>query len=102
MQCVQPLLFQTNNVNVEYKGLSRMTEDVTEIKFEQLNRDVLEIKKQIEGLPDLISRRLNENIELKIENAKKELEMKFYKWIAGAYASVIAVVIGLIVELIKQ
>ena len=33
---------------------------------------------------------------------KKELEMKFYKWIAGAYASVIAVVIGLIVELIKQ
>ena len=79
-----------------------MTEDVTEIKFEQLNKDILEIKKQVESLPDLISRRLNENIELKIENAKKELEMKFYKWIAGAYASVIAVVIGLIVELIKQ
>ena len=50
-----------------------MTEDVTEIKFEQLNRDVLEIKKQIEGLPDLIYRRLNENIELKIENAKLKI-----------------------------
>ena len=79
-----------------------MTEDVTEIKFEQLNKDILEIKKQVESLPDVILKRLNETIELKIENAKKELEMKFYKWIAGAYASVIAVVIGLIVELIKQ
>ena len=79
-----------------------MTEDVTEIKFEQLNKEILEIKKQVESLPDVILKRLNETIELKIENAKKELEMKFYKWIAGAYASVIAVVIGLIVELIKQ
>ena len=79
-----------------------MTEDVTEIKFEQLNKDILEIKKQVESLPDVILKRLNETIELKIENAKKELEMKFYKWIAGAYASVIAVVIGLIVEIIKQ
>lgn len=79
-----------------------MTDEVTEIKLEQLNKDVLEIKKQIEILPELITNRLNENIELKIENSKKDLEMKFYKWIAGAYASVLAVFIGLVVEFIKK
>lgn len=79
-----------------------MTDEVTEVKFEQLNKDVLEIKKQIESLPELITNRLNENIELKIENAKKDMEMKFWKWIAGAYASILAVFIGMIVEFVKK
>ena len=58
-------------------------DETTDLKIKNLDTDISEIKSQLTDLPDIITKRLNENIELKISLAKKDIEMKFYKYITG-------------------
>ena len=58
-----------------------MNDEIAELKMSNLENDVTEIKSTLKDLPDLISNRLDESIDLKIENAKKDIKIDFYKWL---------------------
>lgn len=58
-----------------------MNDDIAELKMNNLETDVSEIKITLKDLPDMISKRLDESINLKIENAKKDIKLDFYKWL---------------------
>lgn len=58
-----------------------MNDEIAELKMSNLENDVNEIKATLKDLPDLISKRLDESINLKIENAKKDIKIDFYKWL---------------------
>lgn len=77
-------------------------DETTEIKIKNLDTDMAEIKQQLQDLPDQITARLNENIELKISLAKKDLEMKFYKAVAGLTGGLIIEFIVILLQLFLQ
>lgn len=60
-----------------------VNDEIAEEKIKNLNAEMEKINVTLEKLPDVILSRMNENIELKISICKKDLEMKFYKYIAG-------------------
>lgn len=77
-------------------------DETTEIRIKNLDTDMAEIKQQLQDLPDQITARLNENIELKISLAKKDLEMKFYKAVAGLTGGLIIEFIVILLQLFLQ
>jgi regulator of replication initiation timing len=78
-----------------------MNEQLAELKMNNLEKDVTEIKKTLKDLPDVISKRLDESINLKIENAKQELKIDFYKWLVPIILGLLFSVCGVVFNYIK-
>ena len=74
----------------------------TVIEINAMKEDIKEIKEDLKSLPDTITAKLDTTVELKIEVAKKEIEMKFYKWLSGITIGLLATMGTLIYELIKE
>lgn len=59
------------------------------------------LEQKIEKLPDEISKKLSETMDLKIKNSTQELELKFYKWIVPIILGLLFSCIGTIFNFIK-
>ena len=78
-----------------------MNEDIAELKMNNLETDVNEIKTTLKDLPDMISKRLDESINLKIENATKDLKIDFYKWLVPIILGLLFSCAGVVFNFIK-
>lgn len=76
-----------------------MNDESTEIKLRTVENDITEIKQQLLNLPDAITARMNETVELKISLGKADLEKKFYKAIAGVTGGLILEFVGMLLSL---
>ena len=78
-----------------------MTEEITNLKIEQMQGDITEIKEQLKELPNEIAGKINETLELKMEIKVQDLEKRFYKWVTGLSIGIISCLVGLIISFIK-
>lgn len=72
----------------------------TELKIKNLVEDISEIKSELRALPETITKSLTETINLKIDLAIKDLEMRFFKYITGLAIGVLSTGAGLIIKYI--
>lgn len=58
-----------------------MNEQVAEMKINNLENSVENLTEKIDKIPEEVAKRIDESINLKIENAKQEIKLDFYKWL---------------------
>lgn len=58
-----------------------MNEQVAEMKINNLEKSVEDLTEKIDKIPEEVAKRIDESINLKIENAKQEIKLDFYKWL---------------------
>ena len=75
-----------------------MTDDARDIEIRTMKKDIEDIKAGMESLPDKISNKINENMDLKIKLAISEAEKKYQAKFITMLLGLIGEGIGLIVS----
>ena len=78
-----------------------MTEEVQETKIATMECDIKEIKQDIKDMPDLIVKKVNESVDMKIKLAIAETEKKYMGKFIALLIGLIGEGIGLIFSFIK-
>lgn len=84
------------------KQKDKKVDSETKAEIVAMKEDIDEMKKELKTLPDEISARVDKTMELKIQVAVKDIEMRFYKWLTGITIGLLVTAAGLIYELIKN
>lgn len=75
-----------------------MTDDARDIEIRTMKKDIEDIKAGMESLPDKISNKINENMDLKIKLAISEAEKKYQAKFITMLLGLIGEGIGLIIS----
>ena len=78
-----------------------MTEEVQEAKISAMECDIKEIKQDIKDMPDLIVKKVNESVDMKIKLAISETEKKYMGKFIALLIGLIGEGVGLIISFIK-
>lgn len=78
-----------------------MTEELQEAKITTMECDIKEIKQDIKDMPDLIVKKVNESVDMKIKLAISETEKKYMGKFIALLIGLIGEGIGLIFSFIK-
>ena len=78
-----------------------MTEEVQEAKISTMECDIKEIKKDVKDMPDLIVRKVNESVDMKIKLAITETEKKYQAKLIGLLLGIIAEGVGLVISFLR-
>lgn len=78
-----------------------MTAEMIEAKVSEMENDIKEIKADIKDMPEKISAKINENIDIKIRLAITETEKKYQGKFISLLLAVIAEGAGLIISFFK-
>ena len=78
-----------------------MTTEMMEAKVSEMDNDIKEIKADIKEMPEKISAKINENIDIKIRLAITETEKKYQGKFISLLLAVIAEGAGLIISFFK-
>ena len=78
-----------------------MTEEVQEAKISAMECDIKEIKKDVKDMPDLIVKKVNESVDMKIKLAISETEKKYMGKFIALLIGLIGEAVGLIISFIK-
>ena len=78
-----------------------MTEEIIEEKVKQMECDIKEIKADIKEMPDLIVKKVNESVDMKIKLAIAETEKKYMGKFIALLIGLIGEGVGLIISFIK-
>lgn len=68
--------------------------------MENYDDKIEKIEQKIEKLPEEISKKLSETMDLKIELSSQKLKTDFYKWLVPLLFSVVAELVGLVINFI--
>ena len=79
----------------------RMTAEMIEARVSEMDNDIKEIKADIKEMPDKISAKINENIDIKIRLAITETEKKYQGKFISLLLAVLAEGAGLIFSFFK-
>lgn len=75
-----------------------MTDDARDIEIKAMKKDIEEIKSSVEAMPDKISNKITEIMDLKIKLAMSEAEKKISDAEKRYQAKFIAMLLGIISE----
>ena len=78
-----------------------MTEELQEAKISAMECDIKEIKQDIKDMPDLIVKKVNESVDMKIKLAISETEKKYMGKFIALLIGLIGEGVGLIISFIK-
>lgn len=78
-----------------------MTTEMIEARVSEMDNDIKEIKADIKEMPDKISAKINENIDIKIRLAITETEKKYQGKFISLLLAVLAEGAGLIFSFFK-
>ena len=78
-----------------------MTAEMIEARVSEMDNDIKEIKADIKEMPDKISAKINENIDIKIRLAITETEKKYQGKFISLLLAVLAEGAGLIFSFFK-
>ena len=78
-----------------------MTDEVLETKVLAMEGDIREIKQDIKEMPDLIVKKVNESVDMKIKLAIAETEKKYMGKFIALLIGLIGEAVGLIISFIK-
>ena len=78
-----------------------MTDEVLETKVLAMEGDIREIKQDIKEMPDLIVKKVNESVDMKIKLAIAETEKKYMGKFIALLIGLIGEGVGLIISFIK-
>lgn len=78
-----------------------MTTEMMEARVSEMDNDIKEIKADIKEMPEKISAKINENIDIKIRLAITETEKKYQGKFISLLLAVIAEGAGLIISFFK-
>ncbi len=78
-----------------------MNEQVAEMKISTLEKSVEDLNKKIDKIPEEVARRIDKSIDLKIENAKQEIKIDFYKWLVPIILGLLFSMCGVIFNYLK-
>ena len=78
-----------------------MTEELQEAKITTMECDIKEIKQDIKDMPDLIVKKVNESVDMKIKLAISETEKKYMGKLIALLIGLIGEGVGLIISFIK-
>ena len=82
-------------------GVVNMNDEVQEAKISAMECDIKEIKADIKEMPDLIVRKVNESVDMKIKLAIAETEKKYMGKFIAFLIGLIGEAVGLIISFIK-
>ena len=77
-----------------------MTEEVQEAKITAMESDIKEIKTDVKNMPDIIVAKVNESVDMKIQLATKDMEMKLSETEKKYQGKLIGLLIGILLEAI--
>ena len=75
-----------------------MTEELQTEKITTMECDIKEIKKDVKDMPDLIVKKVNESVDMKIKLAIKDMEMKLSETEKKYQAMLIGLLLGMLTE----
>lgn len=75
-----------------------MTEELQEAKITTMELDIKEIKKDVKDMPDLIVKKVNESVDLKLQLIKAEMENKLSDTEKKYQAKLIGLLLGILAE----
>ena len=78
-----------------------MNDEVLETKVLAMEGDIKEIKQDIKEMPDLIVKKVNESVDMKIKLAIAETETKYMGKFIALLIGLIGEGVGLIISFIK-
>lgn len=78
-----------------------MNMDEAERRISVIEQRMTQIEMKLDSLPDVISAKLSETMELKIKNATQGLELRFFKWIVPLCIGTIGSLIGVIFSYVR-
>jgi len=82
-------------------GVANMNDEVQEAKISAMECDIKEIKQDIKEMPDLIVKKVNESVDMKIKLAIAETEKKYMGKFIALLIGLIGEGVGLIISFIK-
>lgn len=77
-----------------------MTEELQEAKITAMESDIKEIKTDVKNMPDIIVTKVNESVDMKIQLATKDMEMKLSETEKKYQGKLIGLLIGILLEAI--
>ena len=78
-----------------------MNDELQEAKISAMECDIKEIKQDIKEMPDLIVKKVNESVDMKIKLAIVETEKKYMGKFIALLIGLIGEAVGLIISFIK-
>lgn len=78
-----------------------MTEEARDVEIKAMKDDISEIKQQMESMPDKVSSKINETMDLKIQIAIAETEKKYQAKFIAMLLAIISEGVGLIFSFLK-
>ena len=78
-----------------------MTEELQEAKITTMECDIKEIKQDIKDMPDLIVKKVNESVDMKIKLAISETEKKYMGKFIALLIGLIGEGVGLIISFLR-
>ena len=78
-----------------------MNDELQEAKISAMECDIKEIKQDIKEMPDLIVKKVNESVDMKIKLAISETEKKYMGKFIALLIGLIGEGVGLIISFIK-
>ena len=78
-----------------------MTEELQEAKISAMECDIKEIKQDIKDMPDLIVKKVNESVDMKIKLAISETEKKYMGKFIALLIGLIGEGVGLIISFLR-
>lgn len=75
-----------------------MNAEVLETKVVQMESDIREIKGDVKNMPDVIVKKVNESVDLKLQLIKSEMDNKLSETEKKYQAKLIGLLLGFIVE----
>ena len=79
-----------------------MNDELQEAKISAMECDIKEIKQDIKEMPDLIVKKVNESVDMKIKLAIAETEKKYMGKFIALLIGLIGEAVGLIISFIKS
>jgi hypothetical protein len=79
----------------------KMNDELQEAKITAMECDIKEIKQDIKEMPDLIVKKVNESVDMKIKLAIAETEKKYMGKFIALLIGLIGEAVGLIISFIK-
>ena len=77
-----------------------MTDEVQEAKITAMECDIKEIKQDIKEMPDLIVKKVNESVDIKIKLAISETEKKYQAKLIGLLIAILGEGVALLIKFI--
>lgn len=68
---------------------------------QEIEKKINELDKKLDKIPEIVSQKINETMDLKIENAIQKVKIEFYKWLVPLCITALGALVGVIFNFIK-